>query len=71
MYTGTLRFVDIETGSWLLVTSQGSYQLFFNHNRPSNLKDLIGKTVSVHGKVRSGHVTATMTGTPLEVESIQ
>lgn len=69
MLTGTLRYVDIETGAWQLVTPQGTYTLKFAR-KPGDLKSLEGKTVAVEGKVRSDLLTAVMTGKVLEVESI-
>jgi hypothetical protein len=69
MFTGTLRFIDIETGVWQLVTPQGKYQLRFK-NRPADLKSLDGKTVQVRGTVRGDLLTTTMAGTVLEVESL-
>lgn len=70
MMTGTLRFVDIETGAWQLVTAQGSYQLMFS-SLPRDLKSLEGKTVQVKGNVRRDLVSTSMVGTILEVESIR
>ncbi|AGY57094.1 hypothetical protein [Gloeobacter kilaueensis] len=69
MYTGTLRFIDIETGSWQLVTPQGKYQLRFS-GPPADLKSLDGKTVQVKGTVRADLLTSAMTGKVLEVETI-
>ncbi|MBC7883652.1 MAG: hypothetical protein H7Y37_20370 [Anaerolineae bacterium] len=69
MITGTLRFVDLETGSWQLITPQGTYVLRFA-KRPSDLKNLEGKTVGIEGKIRSDLMTSIMAGKVLEVESI-
>ena len=69
MLTGTLRFIDIETGAWQLVTPQGNYQLRFK-SRPADLKGLEGKAVQVQGTVRADLLTTAMVGTVVEVESI-
>lgn len=70
MYTGTLRFIDIETGSWQLVTSQGNFQLRFK-SRPADLKSMDGKAVQVQGNIRDDIMTIEMTGRVLEVDSIR
>jgi hypothetical protein len=69
MITGTLHFVDLETGFWQLTTPQGKYVLRFAKH-PSDLKNLEGKTVGIEGKIRSDLMTSTMAGKVLEVESI-
>lgn len=69
MITGTLQFVDIETGVWQLVTADQTYMLVFNQP-PRDLKALIGKKVNVKGKVRSEVMGIGMAGMVLEVTSL-
>lgn len=54
--TGTLRFVDLGPGQWILKTSSGEYALFGDIDR-----QLAGQTVLVSGESIEGH-SASMTG---------
>jgi hypothetical protein len=69
VFTGTLRFVDLETGFWQLATPQGNYVLRFK-NRPADLRSLEGKTITVQGRVRSDLMSVQMAGDLLEVDEI-
>ncbi|NJL98923.1 MAG: hypothetical protein HC818_08220 [Synechococcaceae cyanobacterium RM1_1_27] len=65
-FTGTIEFLDLEGGVWVLTTDQGQHYALFR--APQELL-IEGLGVTIQGSLKSDMMTAAQVGEVLEVQS--